>query len=589
MDQLIQRLLKFTGDGVYRYTWDEGKILLANEGLVKILDLDCAPEAIVGRPLRELMVYTEREGTVRKALEQRGEIHGFVYHFRTLKGADKWVIHDSFVGADAGTGAKVVDAIVKDITAMKRAEDALAAERERLAVTIQSIGDAVIATDERGVVMVLNRVAEELTGWTEAQAIGQPLARVFHIINEKTREVCEDPVAKVIKTGLIIGLANHTVLVARDGRERIIADSGAPIRAANGATIGAVLVFRNVTEQRAAELALRESEAMLRTIVENMPIALFAVDRKGVFTLSEGANMEELGLSPGRIVGRTVEGVYRELPRLRENLGEALQGRAFSSLAQVGGATFEIWYAPYRDPEGGVAGVVGVATDITERQRAAEELRISLREKEVLLKEIHHRVKNNMQVIHSLLSLQAQHTRDPHALEVLTDSQNRVRSMALVHEKLYQSRSLAQIDFGDYAHKLATDLLRTYRIAPQAIVLEVQIDPVDMSIETAIPCGLIINELMANSLKHAFAGKPTGTIRLELRARGPRLVLSVGDNGKGFPKDFDLHKTQSLGLQLVNTLVQQLEGKLTIEHDGGTTIRIAFPRAKTAEARAPLP
>jgi PAS domain S-box-containing protein len=582
MDDLYRRLLQFTRDGVYRYTWADGRILLANRGLVVILGLDCDPEGIIGKRLRELLIYTEREGTVRRALEERGEIHGFDYHFKTLQGKDKWVIHDSFVSADPETGEKIVEAIVKDVTEKRLAEQAATAERERLRVTLQSIGDGVIATDAQGVVTLLNGVAEGLTGWGEAEAVGRPLTEVLHIVNELTRAPCEDPVARVIRTGMVVGLANHTVLVARDGRERIIADSGAPIRDAAGRVIGTVLVFRDVTGQRAAEKAQRQQEVLLRMIVTNVPIVLFAVDRDGRFTLSEGRGLDSLGRRPGESVGKCVYDLYAHVPRIGENIRRVLGGEEFVDTVEVAGLFFETRYVPLRDGEGPVTGAIGVSMDVTERQRADAAVRASLREKEVLLKEIHHRVKNNMQVIHSLLSLQARHTRDPHALEVLTESQNRVRSMALVHEKLYQSQDLARINFREYVQKLGAELLRTYRIAPQTVTLAVDIEPVELGLDAAVPCGLIISELVTNCLRHAFPDGRTGTVRVGLHGAGEALALTVADDGAGLPEALDIRRSATLGLQLVNTLVDQMDGTIAVDRNGGTTVRITFRKPPAA-------
>lgn len=254
MNNLITRLMNFTGDGVYRYAFDDGKILLANQGLVHILDLEGSPESLVGKRLGDLLVYTEKEGTVRQALTDKGEIHNFLYHFKTLKGEDRWVLHDSFIVTDPVTGQKEVEAIVKDITSYQKAEAALAAEKERLAVTLRSIGDGVIATNQDGQIVIVNRVAEQLTGWTQVEALGHSIRDVFNIVNEITREPCEDPVAKVLQTGMVIGLANHTVLIARDGTERAIEDSGAPIHDRESRTIGTVLVFRDVTDKRREEV-----------------------------------------------------------------------------------------------------------------------------------------------------------------------------------------------------------------------------------------------------------------------------------------------------------------------------------------------
>jgi PAS domain S-box-containing protein len=261
VSELYRRILDFTRDGVYRYTFDDGRVLFANAGLVEILGLRCDPSELLGRSLRDLLVYTEKEGSVREQLEQNGEIHGFEYHFQTLAGEDRWVIHDSFMTRE-GDGTRIVEAIVKDITYRKMAEQALAREKERLAVTLRSIGDAVIATDRSGLIAEMNVVAEQLTGWRREEALGHPLTAVFRIINETSREPCENPAQKVLESGTVVGLANHTMLIARDGTERVIADSGAPIHDREGQVIGVVLVFRDITEQRRMQERLARTERL---------------------------------------------------------------------------------------------------------------------------------------------------------------------------------------------------------------------------------------------------------------------------------------------------------------------------------------
>jgi two-component sensor histidine kinase len=218
--------------------------------------------------------------------------------------------------------------------------------------------------------------------------------------------------------------------------------------------------------------------------------------------------------------------------------------------------------------------------EIRERARAEEGIKASLKEKEVLLKEIHHRVKNNLQVVSSLLSLQSQTVDSPAALEVLQESQNRIRSMALIHERLYRSENLAQVDFAVYIRDLATFLVRSYRAHLGPIDLNIEAEGVLLGIDTAIPCGLITNELISNALKHAFPNGNRGEIRVKIGADGDRqFTMIVGDNGVGFPPDVDFRNTESLGMQLVNTLVDQLEGTVELRSDGGTefTIRFAAP------------
>ena len=219
--------------------------------------------------------------------------------------------------------------------------------------------------------------------------------------------------------------------------------------------------------------------------------------------------------------------------------------------------------------------------EISERMRAEEQSKASLKEKEVLLKEIHHRVKNNLQVISSLLSLQSRCIEDQSVLELFQESQNRVRSMALIHEKLYRSHDLARIDFAEYIHNLAAHLVRSYRATSGPVSLKVDANDVSLSVDAAVPCGLIINELVSNSLKHAAfeaqGGGREGEIRIELRSdRDHQVTLIVADNGVGFPKDLDFRHTESLGMQLINTLTNQLDGTVELRSNGGTEFRITF-------------
>lgn len=215
--------------------------------------------------------------------------------------------------------------------------------------------------------------------------------------------------------------------------------------------------------------------------------------------------------------------------------------------------------------------------DISESVRAEERIKSSLQEKEVLLREIHHRVKNNLQVISSLLDLQAGYTDDQKATELLLESQNRVRTMALVHERLYQSQDLAQIDFSTYLKELTTTLFNSYRIDGNRVGLEVYSDSIFLDIDRAIPCGLIINELVSNALKHAFPNNIKGMISVQLKSiEQKQYTVIVSDNGIGLPKDLDLHRTETLGLQLVSGLAMQLDATIGLQRQNGTQFEIRF-------------
>jgi two-component sensor histidine kinase len=226
--------------------------------------------------------------------------------------------------------------------------------------------------------------------------------------------------------------------------------------------------------------------------------------------------------------------------------------------------------------------IIGVLTSRTQKEidtRTQTEFRIreALGEKEVLLKEVHHRVKNNLQIISSLLNLQSNQIADQKTRDALRESQNRVRSMALIHEKLYQSSDLAKIDFSEYVKSLAADLFRSYQRGLGKVNLIVEADEVALELDRAIPCGLILNELITNALKYAFSEGRYGTLRVELRA-GPdhEIKLQVADDGVGMPPGFDYRNADSLGIKLVQSLTAQLDGQLQVEQSNGTVFQISF-------------
>ncbi len=218
-----------------------------------------------------------------------------------------------------------------------------------------------------------------------------------------------------------------------------------------------------------------------------------------------------------------------------------------------------------------------IIRDISERKKAEERTLDALREKDILLREIHHRVKNNMQIISSLLSLQSQKFQGPEVVEAFRESQDRIRSMALVHEKLYQTRDLSRIDFSDYIKSLTSFLFKTYKTDETRIALKLDLDKVFLDINAAVPCGLILNELVLNALKHAFPDERKGKVTVELRESEAGTVrLTVRDDGIGFPEGIDIAQADTMGLQIVSLLTEQLDGRVEVKRDGGTAFSVSF-------------
>ncbi len=219
-----------------------------------------------------------------------------------------------------------------------------------------------------------------------------------------------------------------------------------------------------------------------------------------------------------------------------------------------------------------------VAHDITDKKLNERKIIASLEEKEVLLKEIHHRVKNNLQVISSILNLQSMYVKDKNTLEILDESRNRIRSMAIIHEHLYQTKNFSSILFTDYIRNIVSNLIASYNIDDKKIDFIDELEIVQLNIDQAIPCGLILNELVSNSLKYAFPAKKGGTILVALKEIGNSIELRIEDNGRGFPENFNIFKTNTLGLQLVSTLVEQLEGQINYESYHGIKYLITFDK-----------
>lgn len=229
-----------------------------------------------------------------------------------------------------------------------------------------------------------------------------------------------------------------------------------------------------------------------------------------------------------------------------------------------------------KDSIGKATRVVGTLSDISERIIAEEKIHESLEEKEMLLKEIHHRVKNNLMIISSLLNLQSSYIKDKTSKDIFKESQNRARSMALIHERLYQATDLKRIDFGDYIRTLTNELFRTYAGDFGLIELKINVEDIFLDINTAIPLGLIVNELITNSLKHAFPEGMNGEINVDFHPKDDHYEFTVKDNGIGFPNDLDFKNTESLGLQIINNLTDQIDGEIKLNRNHGTEFKITF-------------
>jgi PAS domain S-box-containing protein len=607
-------------------------------------------DELIGQPVR-ILIPPDRQAEEDEILERirHGER---IDHFETVRLAKDGHPVDISLSVSPvrdATGTIVgVAKIARNITEQKRAAAALNAQREWFRVTLTSIGDAVIAADATGHVTYMNNTAETLTGWTAAEAEGHPLAEVFHIINEKTRTPVENPAALVIRLGNIVGLANHTVLISRDGTQRPIADSAAPIRDASGTIIGVVLVFRDVTEERRAEDAVAEQREWFETTLESIGDAVIATDATGhvVFMnpVAEHLTAWRDDVAQGRVCSEVFTIVNEQTRRPIENP----VSRVLAEGVVVGLANHTILIAadgierpiddsgaPIRNRDGRIVGAVLVFRDVTERRRTETERQIAAAERERLLDAeriarteaerasrvkddfvamVSHELRTPLNAILGWTQLMTKHPQDE---AILTRGLDVVARNTRVQAQLIA-------DLLDISRIVSGKLRLEIQTVDLAAVLSEAIDTVQQDavakritihqkLETAIgpiagdPGRLqqVVWNLLSNSIKFTSSG---GEILVTLRRNDLSLEISVTDTGVGIrpdllPQIFDrFHQADrsitrrfgglGLGLSIVKNLVELHGGSVQADSPGegkGATFTILLPASRADVSPEPTP
>ena len=344
-----------------------------------------------------------------------------------------------------------------------------------------------------------------------------------------------------------------------------------------------------INDRKIAENAALESEIYYRTIFENTGTAIILIEEDMTISRVNSEAERIIGFSKEEIEGKkkwTEFVVEEDLKRLKgyyalRNDPLAHPTEYETKVRDKAGNIKDLLVTIVNIP--GTQKQLASILDITKRKIADNKIKSSLKEKNTLLREIHHRVKNNMQIISSLLNLQKNYVEDKEAVNVLNESQNRVKSMAMIHEKLYMSDDIAHINFVDYIQSLVINLFYSYNVEDTQIKPILEIENVSLNMETAVPCGLIISELVSNSLKYAFPNDLKGEILVSLKTVDDKYELIISDNGVGLPEDIDFNNLETLGLLLVNNLTEQIDGELTISRSPGTEFKIKFKELEYKE------
>jgi len=472
-----------------------------------------------------------------------------------------------------------------DIKELRQAEEKLRESEEKFIALFEGAAEGILVADLKSrKFLYANPAICKMLGYTEMELKGMAMADIHpkdslkHVISEFEAQARGE---KILTKNIPCLRKDGTVIYADVKGNKVLI----------GGIECNVGFFTDVTEQRRMDEELRDSEQRLkesehryRILVENLPQKIFLKNKDSVYISCNENYARDLKIKPDKIAGKTDYDFY---PKELADKYRADDKRIMASgkiedieekYIQDGQ---EAWVhtvkTPVKDENGNIVSILGIFWDITESRQAAEKLKVSLEEKEVLLKEIHHRVKNNMQIISSLLRLQAANIKDEKIHEVFNEVHGRIRSMSLLYEMLYQSKDLARVDFAEYIKRLASHLISMHRAKMTAPSLRLGVSDVHLDIKRAIPCGLIITELISNSLKHAFPNGKKGEIVVEMHPnKEEKYKLVVSDNGVGFPEGLDFRQTKSLGMRLVVDLVNQLNGKIELRREKGTEFRIEF-------------
>lgn len=571
------------------------------------------PKDLRGKSTLDINIWenpSDREKLL-QAIQTKGYCHNLELNVKNKDGSSRTV--DMSAEVVQINGVPHLLSTSRDIVERKEIEKKLKESEEKYRVVIETASDVIYTVDSLGAITALNPAFEVLTGFSVQDSIGRFFGEFIH--PDDLKYALE--IHNMIQTGLTPPIFELRFLFS-DNSYKYVEFSVAPLYQ-EGKVTGTLGIGRIVQERKDAEKALMDSEAKYRILIEQAADGIFVGDQNGNFIEVNSKACSLSGYSKKDLLNMNMSELYSEEEKRRAPLRYdlLLKGETVKSermLKRKNSSEIPVEMNTKRMPDGNYQAIIRniserrkaeefmlkyqeeleklvrkrtkdveksnkqLKKEVIERLKSEEQIKLQLKEKEILLKEIHHRVKNNMQVIISLLNLHGATIEDNRILDIYKESQNRIKSMALIHEKLYQSRDFTHIDFSDYLSSLAIYLSHIYQIDKSSINIVTKAHKIPFEFDTAITLGLIVNELVSNAMKYAFNGNDNGKIEIELKKTASNTIqLVVSDNGCGIPKNINYRNTKSLGLQLVCTLTEQLDGKLRLSIKDGTHFKIEFP------------
>ena len=584
-----------------------GGLIEVNQALADIFGFNSIEETKRANA-KDLYHSKEERDAYLTELRKKGYVKNYQMRMKKKDGSEIWILENVMLVKDPKTGKEYIEGTLLDITETKRIQQALQEREENYKNLIEHTPDGILIHDEKGETLFANPAALRMIGISSLEEAKEK--NLFHYLlpeyhdkikgRKKDLEEKRDSPFLEIKMrrpdGKIIEVEIKTNRVTYLGKrmvEVVMHDSSLQhqlerehmrfqLEEESNRELKREIASHIRTRQR-----LNSNQKYTRLILDSSIDMICACDQEGRITEFNQAGQSTFGHSMMDVLTKDLSVLYADEEQyleVRKIISE--DGNFLGEVKHVkkNGETFPAFISAsvLKNERGENIGMMSISRDITLIRETEDQLKRSIHEKEILLKEIHHRVKNNMQVISSILKLQSAYVKDKKTVELLDECRNRIASMAFIHATLYMTKDFTNINFADYVNNIASNLQQSYVSSDKKILLKLDVPDVFLHIDDAIPCGLIINELLSNSFKYAFLKKKRGTVGISVKVKKENIILAIWDNGAGFPKKVDYKNTESLGLQLVNSLSEQLGAKLKLEskQGEGTRFIIAFPKTK---------